>query len=593
VSALVASGPNLLAVIASGNGVFRSNDNGNSWTAVDGLPVPVSALVVNGSNLFAGTASGVYRSTDNGSYWTKTANKGLPTDALGNVYLIQCLASGGKTLFATSTHLLHYDSTYSAYDSTIGRPSGWTTLYVYRSTDNGENWLPAFSHNETRYWYDGWITSLVALDTTVFAVYSNYYGNVVMSVYRSTNSGETWTGIPNPPYSQLVTSLVVSGRQLFAGAVESDELPYGGVYRSTDNGGSWVSVNIYTGGDYHVRSVPLAASGMILLTNLGEGGNFISADSGVNWTSYPFGVNVLAGSGTDLFAGKSDGVWRIPLSEIVPIMSLSQPNDSVSSTAGTVFMQVKNLGVGTLTWTTSNNDSWLLASSDTRDTIAVTYGANPSTSPRTGTVTVNSNAWNSPLTITVTQGGGVPSMSLSQNSDSVSSIARTEFYRVTNLGAGTLTWTTTDNVSWLKSNSDRKDTIAVAIQENTSSLSRIGTVTVNTNTWNSPLTITIFQAGATSGIQEGDLPKNFALQQNYPNPFNPSTTISYALPHRSHVTLTVFNTLGQKEAELVNGDIDAGYHEIQFNASNLASGVYFYRMQAGSYVETKKLLLVR
>jgi hypothetical protein len=59
------------------------------------------------------------------------------------------------------------------------------------------------------------------------------------------------------------------------------------------------------------------------------------------------------------------------------------------------------------------------------------------------------------------------------------------------------------------------------------------------------------------------------------------------------VTLTVFNTLGQQVAQLVNGDIDAGNHEIQFNATNLASGVYFYRIQAGSYVETRKLCLIR
>ena len=90
-----------------------------------------------------------------------------------------------------------------------------------------------------------------------------------------------------------------------------------------------------------------------------------------------------------------------------------------------------------------------------------------------------------------------------------------------------------------------------------------------------------------------DLQRGFALFQNYPNPFNPSTTIRYTLPRRSHVTLTVFEVLGQKVAELVNGDIDAGYHEIQFNANDLASGVYFYRIQAGSYVETKSLLLIR
>ena len=108
------------------------------------------------------------------------------------------------------------------------------------------------------------------------------------------------------------------------------------------------------------------------------------------------------------------------------------------------------------------------------------------------------------------------------------------------------------------------------------------------------VTIQCFAFASTGvGSSLNPIPSEFAVYQNYPNPFNPSTTIRYAIPHRSHVTLSVFNTLGQQVAQLVNADIDAGYHEIQFNATNLASGVYFYRMQAGSYVETKKLLLVR
>ncbi len=99
---------------------------------------------------------------------------------------------------------------------------------------------------------------------------------------------------------------------------------------------------------------------------------------------------------------------------------------------------------------------------------------------------------------------------------------------------------------------------------------------------------------ATSVDGEGSgRPTVFALEQNYPNPFNPTTTIQYALPHRSHVTLTVFNTLGQQVATLVYGDIDAGFHSVQFHASGLASGVYFYRLAAGSYVDTMKLLLIR
>jgi hypothetical protein len=87
--------------------------------------------------------------------------------------------------------------------------------------------------------------------------------------------------------------------------------------------------------------------------------------------------------------------------------------------------------------------------------------------------------------------------------------------------------------------------------------------------------------------------EDFLLKQNYPNPFNPSTTISYDLPTRSHVTLKIFNLLGQEVATLVNGEVEAGRHQMQWNARGLSSGVYFYRLQAGKFVETRKLILLR
>jgi hypothetical protein len=88
-------------------------------------------------------------------------------------------------------------------------------------------------------------------------------------------------------------------------------------------------------------------------------------------------------------------------------------------------------------------------------------------------------------------------------------------------------------------------------------------------------------------------PRTPFLTQNYPNPFNPSTTIRYALPERSHVTLAVFNTLGQQVATLAEGEREAGYHEVKFDASSLASGVYLYRLTAGDYVQARKLILLR
>jgi hypothetical protein len=88
-------------------------------------------------------------------------------------------------------------------------------------------------------------------------------------------------------------------------------------------------------------------------------------------------------------------------------------------------------------------------------------------------------------------------------------------------------------------------------------------------------------------------PLEFSLEQNYPNPFNPTTTIRYCLGDRSHVTLTLFNTLGRHVAQLVNGEMDAGYHDVRFDGNGLSSGVYFYRMQAGDFVEARRFLLLR
>jgi hypothetical protein len=90
------------------------------------------------------------------------------------------------------------------------------------------------------------------------------------------------------------------------------------------------------------------------------------------------------------------------------------------------------------------------------------------------------------------------------------------------------------------------------------------------------------------------------LEQNYPNPFNPSTTITFSIFERSTVRLSIFNTLGQKISEILNEVKDAGSYEQSLNASQLSSGIYFYRMDATSaqnsgktFVETKKMVLLR
>ena len=112
----------------------------------------------------------------------------------------------------------------------------------------------------------------------------------------------------------------------------------------------------------------------------------------------------------------------------------------------------------------------------------------------------------------------------------------------------------------------------------------------------------IFSLNVVVGINDeiAGIPEEYDLNQNYPNPFNPTTTIEYSLPQSGDVSLIVYNLLGQEVAKLVNGKLDAGYHEVTWDASNMASGVYIYRLEdAGrrsaspTYIRTKKMVLLK
>lgn len=94
-------------------------------------------------------------------------------------------------------------------------------------------------------------------------------------------------------------------------------------------------------------------------------------------------------------------------------------------------------------------------------------------------------------------------------------------------------------------------------------------------------------------VKENLLPSDFELLQNYPNPFNPTTTISFSLPNKSYVKLTVFNSLGQKISTLVSEELSAGLHSFIFDAKNLPSGTYFYTLETNNFTQTKKMTLIK
>jgi uncharacterized protein (TIGR03437 family) len=234
----------------------------------------VRALLVNGSNVFAGTVGGVFRSTNDGANWTPASN-GLTGQ------FVSSLAAIGTTLFAGTT---------------VG---GNTTLLaggVFRSTDNGANWTAVNNGLGSLN-----ILSLGTSGTTLFA-------GTVNGVYRSTDNGANWTLANNGLGTNPVFAFAAIGNNLFVGTRGT-----GGVFRSTDNGANWTPVN----NGLLVPSVAtLAAIGTKLFAGTDGGGVFGTANNGANWVPAvngmgPQAVSALAVKGTALFAGTlTSGVFR-------------------------------------------------------------------------------------------------------------------------------------------------------------------------------------------------------------------------------------------------------------------------------------------
>ena len=104
----------------------------------------------------------------------------------------------------------------------------------------------------------------------------------------------------------------------------------------------------------------------------------------------------------------------------------------------------------------------------------------------------------------------------------------------------------------------------------------------------------VYQQSTITDVEnEETIPTVFKLEQNYPNPFNPSTKIKFAVPEKSNVLIKVYDILGSEVVTLVNQEMDAGWYENNFNAAGLSSGVYLFRMEAGNFISTKKMVLLR
>ncbi len=380
-----------------------------------------------------------------------------------------------------------------------------------------------------------------------------------------------------------VTSLAVQGGYLFAGT------SWWGVYWSTDGGMNWLPRRSGLT-DTLVRA--LASDGTILFAGTDGSGVFRSTDNGATWTSASVGIGSqrilsLAADRQTVFAGTySNGVYRstdqartwLPMnngisSGFARALSISDSGVFLGTDYGGVFRST-NLGANWQAFPVPNTNGWIASIFVIGSTILASADLYPNVfrSTNLGVQWQNSDS-----------GMTAPAVYSF-------AYARNTIFAATYWG---FFYSTDGGISWTDAYEGMYDVThglldltlyALAVDSNF-----IYAGGFEKGVWKRPFSEFV------TGLEErtNESVSNFRLFQNYPNPFNPSTMIRYGLPHKSAVQLTVYNALGQQVATLVQAEQEAGYYELKFGATELSSGVYFYRMQAGGYVATKKLLLIR
>ncbi len=611
--ALAVSGTNIFTCGRT-TGAYRSTDDGLNWTAINnGLPTTkkIRNFAVSGTNVFAvDEDAGVFITTDNGANWTLTGA------GLAGGFNLAEVATSGSDIFVTA----HFAGVFYSGDlgatwaeanngiasqyiedmASIGSTLfAATDLGVYRSTDDGLNWIPINNGLDA----SDAIMSLAVHGTDLLAC------GFSSGVYKSTNNGDTWASMGL--VGSNLRSISVVDSVLYAGGFFP--FPAGSLsYRSTDNGATWLQMNDLNtfwlfnvvGNDQYVFGATFD-------------GVFRSTDDGATWTAANTGLvstkisnivftpgYVFAATGEQNGGVPADGVYR----------SSDNGDNWIAVNTGLPSGAVcwgfevsgENLFVSTssvLTWhvedqifrTTNNGDTWEPVSTGLVAPyvqglyiygdymFAYTYG---------------SSVWRRLL-------------------DEIIPVELITFNASVINNKVNLFWSTATELNNQGFEVERASSLTSPSQEDWEKIGYVpgfGTTTepksysftdgdVTTGTYHYRLKQIDFDASFEYfnevSVEVDFTPKDYTLYQNYPNPFNPATTIKYSLPYTSNVKIVIFNMLGEAVNELFNGVQDAGYYDIGWNAGSIASGIYFYSIQANStdgqqeFQSVKKMLLLK
>lgn len=543
----------------SSGSLYKYDSNTKKWTTT--TPIPDGALIVD----FVINSKGdillydreydsktcIYRSIDGGNSWQK----------LNANYNIRSLAINSRN------------------DIFINCSSG-----IFLSSDNGETWATIYGQS---------VGDLFITDDG--RIYINQ-DHVPVGVFVSSDYGISWNQLN---FLDVPISAIAIGREnkIFAASSEQYSALF---FTSDDRGNSWHKVNDIVGS---TTSISCNENGRILTCS---GNPFYSKDDGNSWSSYSVGVSVGIGvllpnniafvggyvngqkvSSIRIYRSNIEGnTWTNILQDVyqkVKKLNASDNNFIFALTDSYAYYPGGG-GAEYVIRSTDNGDTWqkvlVINNKDSWTRENWEYLESLGCSPN-GSVFVSSSKG---LYRTTDYGN---SWNKIDSSITLSSLKNFVFNKSGNIftNNGKCIFKSIDNgTTWRCIDSVLKVT-AMAVDNE-------GYLYVGTDRQGIFRSADATSVGIDNTINHF-LPAEYFLSQNYPNPFNPETKISYQLPVFEHVTLKVYDLLGREVAKLVDEAKEAGIYEVKFNGINLPSGVYFYRLKSGSFINTKKFVLMR
>jgi hypothetical protein len=268
-------------------------------------------------------------------------------------------------------------------------------------------------------------------------------------------------------------------------------------------------------------------------------------------------------------------------------LTVDPSNRDVGYEAGQTSFEVRS----NISWIVSEEVEWLSVdpmSGSGNGTLNVDFEENEETEDREGVITITGGGIERHVSINQM---AAPMLTVSPTSCSISSGSCDTILVV----ESNIDWSVGIDEEWISvspTSGSGNDNLQVHIEENSEVNPRSALLTISGSGLS--VDVQIDQDGVTA-ISDNVIehPTDFTLQQNFPNPFNPSTTIGFALPEESDVSLEVYNTSGQLITTLLSGKLGRGYHSIVWEAGKMPSGVYFYRLTAKKYQDIKKMILMK